>query len=313
MIVTVLFVLFMFKTAYAEDEIETLDGSLFKGKIVKEDNKSVYLKIKTGTVLIDRDMIKSVRMSQSWDIEDHVERLDKTSANVTAKKNPEPQSHSIIYFPLKMGSWWKYNVRYTPQNLYGEHLTEKSSAYVTTWEITDQTRTNTLYFSQYAWHLPDIYQLTISRDDVTGQPTRKMLFVGSLEGEADKAFLVMVDQNRKDSFFYQRILPKNPFLKYTSQWTDIGQESKATFKSASKIIGVEGIDTACGYFEDCLVIERVDKVENQTLQSRVYFWYAPDVGMVKMIHEIVYPQVESGKMLKTYSFQEYDLIAYGVK
>lgn len=301
-------------TAIAEDEIETIDGTVFKGKIIKEDRKSVYLKIKTGTVMIDRDMIQAVRMEESWGIEDHVERIEtqQTDNDTSQLESQQMPDSGLIYFPLQMGSWWKYRVRYTPKSLYGEPLPDAEAVYELTWEITDQTRTNTLYFSQYAWHLPDLFQLSIHRDDRPDDVVKKILFVGSLEGDASKAFLVMVDESRTDRFFYQRLVPKNPFLKYTRQWADIGQEGDATFKSTSKIIGIEGIDTASGFFEDCLVIERTDEVENQTVISRFYIWYAPGIGMVKMIQEIVYPQVESGNLLKSYIFQEYDLLDYGV-
>ncbi len=304
--------LLIISSAFCEDEIETLDGSVFKGKIVKEDKKSVYLKIKTGTVLIDRDMIKTVRMEESWGIEDHVERVGELLDN-EADLEDEHTQQAIIYFPLTLGTWWKYTVRYTPRTLYGGPLADANETYELKWEITDQTRTESRYFDQYAWHLPDIYQLTITRIDSSESPVRKMLFVGSLEGDADKAFLVMLDQQQRDRFFYQRVLPKNPFLKYTRQWTDIGQEHNATFKVVSKIVGVEGIDTTYGYFEDCLVVESTQEVENQKLQSRVYCWYSPAVGMVKMVQEIICPQNENDSQEKTFIFQEYDLIDYGVK
>ena len=303
---------FIINSSFCEDEIETLDGSLFKGKIVKEDNKSVYLKIRTGTVLIDRDMIKAVRMEERWGIEDHVERIGEVLDNDADPLEEQPQQ-SIIYFPLTLGSWWKYKVNYTPRTLYGDALPDAGETYELKWEITDQTRTETRYFDQYAWHLPDIYQLSVTRKDSSRAPIKKMLFVGSLEGDADKAFLVMLDQEQRDRFFYQRVLPKNPFLKYTRQWTDIGQENKATFKVVSKIVGIEGIDTTSGYFEDCLVVESTQEVENQKLESKVYCWYSPEVGMVKMVQEIICPQNETDTQEKTFIFQEYDLIDYGVK
>ncbi|MCD6459361.1 hypothetical protein J7L67_01680 [bacterium] len=301
--------------SYAVDEIETQDGTVFRGKITKEDQKSVYLEMNTGTVAIKRAMIKSVKMQEKWGIEKHVSRQSDTEKEkkefIEVDNTGIKNIKDIIYFPLNKGNWWKYRVSYKPESLYGEPLEDRFTQYDEKWVIDDLLRTDTLTFLQYSWHLPQVYKLSIKGRD--GELNSKLIFVGSLNGDIEKSYVVMRKaKSEKKYFFNQRIVPVNPFLKFTKKWTDIGQELNSGFKSSCKIIGVEGINTLYGFFDDCLVVQRMDKIDNQALKSRSYIWFAPNVGIVKMVQEIIYPQFESGTLLKSSIFQEYELIDYGV-
>ena len=301
--------------SWSIDEIETQDGTVFRGKITKEDKESVYLEMNTGTVAIKRHMIKSLKMREKWGIEEHVSRdsdeEDSIQDIIEADNTGIVNIKELVYFPLHKGNWWKYRVSYKPESLYGEKLEDKYIQYDEQWTIDELLQTETLTFLQYSWHLPDVYKLVIKGRD--GELNSKLLFVGSIEGDIEKAYLVMCEEKpEKQYFFDQRVVPVNPFFKFAKKWTDIGQQADANFKSFSKIVGVEGINTPYGFFDDCLVIEKTDKIDNQALNSKSYIWFAPHVGIVKMVQEIVYPQVESGALVKSAIFQEYELIDYGV-
>jgi len=224
------------KLSFAVDEIETQDGTVFRGKITKEDKKSVYLEMNTGTVAIKRHMIKSLKMQENWGIDEHVYRYSEEENKNEELIEPDNTGiqniKDIVYFPLRKGNWWKYRVTYKPESLYGEQLADKFTQYDEQWTINDLLQTDSLTFLQYSWHLPDVYKLVIEGRE--GELYSKLLFVGSIDGDIEKAYVVMCEEKpEKQYFFNQRIVPVNPFLKFTKKWADIGQQVNANFKSFS--------------------------------------------------------------------------------
>lgn len=297
------------------EEIRTIDGTVYSGTILRETDKAVLIRTETDVIEIAKDDIVGVRIGQGWGIEEHISRDSANDGEqagsdetVVFEHYPEP-----VYFPVHSGAHWQYRVKYRPHSLFNESLPELEKDYIVDWVITDATAlTKTFYFAQFQHHGQGLYRLTISSHDDADRNT-KILFVGADDESPDNPFLVMTDEIvQRDYLFYQRLVAVQPFWERNKEWVDVGQQGGTFFKSRYKVVGIEGIDTEAGYFDDCLVIERIDEVENQTLHSRTYTWYAPQIGMVKMIQEVLYPQVKSGELVKAVLFQEYDLIQYGV-
>ena len=206
-IVSTLFIIIIFiiiDISFAIDEIETQEGTVFRGKIIKEDKKSVYLEMNTGTVAIKRHMIKSLKMKENWGIEKHVSRdSDEENRNeeiIELDNTGIENIKDIVYFPLNKGNWWKYRVSYKPESLYGEQLTDKVAQYDELWTISDLLQTDSLTFLQYSWHLPDVYKLAIKGRE--GEINSKLLFVGSIDGDIEKAYVVICEEKPEKQYFF---------------------------------------------------------------------------------------------------------------
>lgn len=320
----IIITLFLSFELYSEDRIETVDGTVFNGKIVREDQKNVFVEINSGTVSISKDKIKNIKLQEKWDIEDHVTRVNKskkTDKKPDEKPKPEQQKEDIasidlLYFPLYHGNWWQYKVEYKPHSLYGKPLPEIGKTYEEVWRISKigNRRKKSIYLGRYKNTGGKIFQLSIAKSTGKESSIKKIVFLGSLENDIKRSFLTLTEEKSPSrSIFYQRMVPMYPLLKENKNWVDFGQEEGVNLKSHYRIAGIEGMVTQAGYFDDCLLVEKVDEIEGQTLKSRTYFWFAPRVGMVRMIQEIIYPQTVSGDLMKSSVFQEYDLTNYEVK
>ena len=101
-----------------------------------------------------------------------------------------------------------------------------------------------------------------------------------------------------------------PFSKFCKQWIDIGVENGVNYKSVNKISGVEAVEVNKKFYDNCLLVEKTNELINQNLKTRSYFWFAPKVGLVKMIEEVI--MAHPNKKEKACKFKEYNLITYGV-
>lgn len=300
----------------ADDIIATLDGTEYSGRIVQEDAGTVHLEMPNGTIIIPKNIISSIKLEQSWQIENHVDRLNEPAqADIDCVPTKDVFSFDgMIYFPIKTGNWWKYTVRYKPETLYGNSLIGKNREFSSEWcvkEITTEPIRGVSLFQHTSTYAA---RLSIIEDENESDAKEMLLFIGTRKQDKRNAYLVMrkLLKNESDSFFI-RLLPLQPFLKQNKRWIDTGKENALRFTSQSEVIGIEGIETSYGFFDNCVVVERVDRIENQSLTSTTYTWYAPNVGMVKMVQEIAFPQEQNGDLTKSFILQEYEIIKYGVR
>lgn len=297
---------FVVSVLLAEDKVVTVDDTVFVGKIVREDSKNVYLEINTGTISIKKSMIKKIVLEEQWGIENHVSRTgnDKKEDELV----DESSVSDIIYFPLKTGNRWRYLVRYKPENLYGEAIIDSMASYEQVWCVEGVVDPEDVFFDEFNNLNLEVFRVSVEENN---KKYNKIFFTGYLNNKEDQSFLVTMDENKSSNFiFYQRILPLDPFTRDNKKWVDFGQQNQTEFSSTSEVVSVEGVAVGDKYFDNCLLIEKIDEVENQVLKSRFYIWFAPNVGMVKMIHEVLFPQTEDGNLTRSYLFQEYDLIEY---
>ncbi len=290
----------------AQDKVVTVDDTVFVGKIVREDSKNVYLEINTGRISIKKSMIKKIVLEERWGIENHVTRTDRDQKEYELIETDTVSD--IIYFPLKTGNRWRYRVKYKPENLYGEPLVDSMASYEQVWRVEGVVDPEDVFFDEFKNLNLEVFRVSVEENN---KKSNKIFFTGYLNNKEDKSFLVMMDENKSGNFiFNQRILPLDPFAKDNKKWVDFGQQNQTEFSSTSEVVSVEGVAVGDNYFDNCLLIEKIDEVENQVLKSRSYIWFAPNVGMVKMIHEVLFPQTEDGNLTRSYLFQEYDLIEY---
>ena len=300
---------------FADDTIATLDGTEYSGRIVQEDKTAVHLEMPNGTIIIPKNIISTIKLEQSWQIENHVDRLNEpVQASIdSVQPKDEFSFDGMIYFPIKTGNWWKYTVRYKPETLYGESLIEKTREYSSEWrvkEIISEPISGVSLFQHTSTHAA---RFSIIEGENDSDTKEMLLFIGALKDDRKNAYLVMrkLLKDGSDGFFI-RLLPLQPFLKQNKRWIDTGKENALRLTSHSEVIGIEGIETAYGFFDNCIVVERVDRIDNQSLTSTTYTWYAPNVGMVKMVQEITFPEDQNGNLTKSFILQEYEIIKYGV-
>ncbi|RJP56289.1 MAG: hypothetical protein C4541_12535 [Candidatus Auribacter fodinae] len=302
------------RTIVISDEIELNDGTVYTGRVIKETGSSLLFQTEIGVFEIQRDAIKNMRFAEQWGIEDHVVLHDDGNVQNNGAQSDKLLEFNTHYFPLKNSMKWVYNVRYRPHDSSGTIMTEHKRFFQETWSLSEaEGIRDSFYFAQFEQNVGRIFRMEITSSDADSLNTSKILFIGFESNRSDNLYLVMTDEDvSRELIFYQRLMPVNPFLKAQKEWKDIGQENNSFFYSASTIEGVEGINTDAGYFEDCLVVHHTYTIENQQIFSEVYIWYAPGVGMVKMVQDIHYPDNNNSDGI-TNILQEYDLAEYGVQ
>lgn len=287
-----------------------MDGKTVIGKIVKEDKKGIYVDIEGDIVLIDRKAIKSIQMVEKWDIDGNVKNYPAPKTVSLRKKHYKKNknfSKETVYFPLKLGNWWKYRVSHIAKNLDETEKDGRKKEYKLEWRISDILKST--YYGQYLWSVQPVYVLEIKSPEKK-EYSKKALFVGSMEKDLEKSFLVMKPADSNEGYpFFQRLIPLNPFLKYCRRWVDLGQDTGVKIRSDNNIKGIESVQTDYGFYDDCLIVERIDDIENQVLKTKTLMWFSPKIGLVKMVQETVLPE-KMGK--RSCVFKKYELVEYGV-
>jgi DUF3108-like len=87
-------------------------------------------------------------------------------------------------------------------------------------------------------------------------------------------------------------------------WTDVGSSSSVTFR----FIGVEDVIVPAGTFPSCLKIQ-ADIVDSGKGSYTTVFWYAKNVGIVKVLRTIESPQGYQGCIIVTPEYPSMELLS----